>query len=331
MSRLGVIKRLGSAYLSYMRRVETVSHLPARVWLEPTPSCNFSCGYCPHGMEAPTPNGLMKMELFHKIISELEGSVNDVNLFHRGESLIHPRLPEMVETLTRKGIKSRLHTNAGLLTEDRARALIEAGLSYISFSVDGYTKEVYEKNRIGGDFDTTMANIHGLLELKKKLGKGPFTIVQVMELSEEAQGKEERLAAFRKNFEGLPLDRFVVRTPHNWAGDLSQFGEGLNAQPSARFTPCTFLWYSMTILYDGEVAACPQDFFCKIKVGNVAVDSVASVWNNEAMRGLRRRMRERNVNALSPCDTCDMLTRKTVLGAPVNYLSTFIRDNLLIK
>ena len=273
----------------------------------------------------------MKMELFHKIIGELEGSVNDVNLFHRGESLIHPRLPEMVETLTRKRIKSRLHTNAGLLTADRAKALIESGLSYISFSVDGYTKEVYEKNRIGGDFDTTIANIRGLLDLKKKTGKGPFTIVQVMELGEEAEGKEERLAAFRKNFEGLPLDRFVVRTPHNWAGDLSRFGDGLNARPDARFTPCTFPWYSMTILYDGEVAACPQDFFCKIKIGNVAADSIAGVWNNEAMRALRRRMRERDVAGLSPCDTCDMLTRKTVAGIPVNYLATFIRDNLLIK
>jgi radical SAM protein with 4Fe4S-binding SPASM domain len=282
-------------------------------------------------MEAPIPKGLMKMELFHKIIGELEGEVNDVNLFHRGESLIHPRLPEMVETLTRKRIKSRLHTNAGLLTEDRAKALIEAGLSYISFSVDGYTKEVYEKNRIGGDFDTTIANIRGLLALKKKMGRGPFTIVQVMEVGEDGQGKEARREAFRKNFDGLQLDRFVVRTPHNWAGDLSQFGEGINGKPGVRFTPCTFLWYSMTILYDGEVAACPQDFFCKIKVGNVAVDSVASVWNNEAMRGLRRRMGERNVNGLSPCDTCDMLTRKTVMGAPVNYLGTFIRDNLLIK
>ncbi len=331
MSRLDIIRRLGSAYLSYLRRVETVSHLPARVWLEPTPSCNFSCGYCPHGTEADIPKGLMKMELFHKIIGELEGSVNDVNLFHRGESLIHPRLPEMVETLTRKGIKSRLHTNAGLLTEDRAKALIETGLSYISFSVDGYTKDVYDKNRRGGDFAETVANIRRFLELKKNAGKGPFTIVQVMEVGEDGEGKDGRREAFRKNFEGLPLDRFVVRTPHNWAGDFSEFGRGIDGNPNVRFTPCTFLWYSMTILYDGEVAACPQDFFCKIKVGNVAVDSVAHVWNNEAMRGLRRRMRERDVSGLSPCDTCDMLARKTVMGAPVNYLATFIRDNLLIK
>lgn len=331
MSRFDVIKRLGSAYLSYVRRVETVSRLPARVWLEPTPSCNFACGYCPHGTEAETPKGLMKMELFHKIIDELEGSVNDVNLFHRGESLIHPRLPEMVETLTRKGIKSRLHTNAGLLTEDRAKALVEAGLSYISFSVDGYTKDVYDKNRRGGDFDTTVANIRRFLELKKSAGKGPFTIVQVMEVGEKADGKEQRREKFRANFDNLPLDRFIVRIPHNWAGDFEEFGKGLNGKPDIRFTPCTFLWYSMTILYDGEVAACPQDFFCKIRVGNVANDSIASVWNNEAMRNMRRRMKERDVEGLSPCDTCDMLTRKTVMGAPVNYLGTFIRDNLFIK
>lgn len=327
---MGAVESLGRVYLSYIRRAERVNQLPTRVWIEPTAACNFSCGHCPHGTGADIPKGLMKMELFTRIIDELAGSLNDVNLFHRGESLIHPRLADMVEYCSARGLHTRLHTNAGLLTEERAMALIEAGLSYISFSVDGYSRDVYNKNRIGGDFDETVANIRRLLELKKEKGRGPFTIVQVMEIGEDEPGKEERREDFVKNFAGLGLDRFVVRTPHNWAGDFEQFGHGLNGR-SARFTPCTFLWYSMTIMFDGLVAACPQDFFRKIEVGSVADKSVAEVWNNEVLRGLRRRMGQRNVAGLSPCDQCDMLTRKTFMGAPVNYLSTFLRDNLLVR
>ncbi|MBI5814123.1 MAG: radical SAM protein [Nitrospinae bacterium] len=327
MSRLTSLARLSRVYISYLKRAEIAPHLPTRIWIEPTPSCNFHCGYCPNGMEdAKFDKGLMKMELFTRVIDELAGALNDVNLFHRGESLIHPKLNEMVRYCSDRGIKTRLHTNAGLLTGERAAKLIEAGLSYISFSVDGYTKEVYGKNRLGGDFDTTMENIRRFLAIKKEMGRGPFSIVQVMEVGEAPEGREARRSAFLENFNGLPLDRFVVRAPHNWAGDFSEYGRGVG---SGRFTPCTFLWYSMTIFFDGTVAACPQDFFGKIKIGSVADSSVASVWNGDAMRAMRRRMKDRAVAGLDPCATCDMLARKTILGVPVNYLGVFIKDNLL--
>ena len=130
-------------------------------------------------------------------------------------------------------------------------------------------------------------------------------------------------------FRGLPLDRFVVRTPHNWAGDFEEFGHGVGGSKS--FSPCTFLWYSMTIFFDGTVAPSPQDFFGKLAVGSDADTPVADIWNGEAMRKLRRRMKERNVVGLSPCDTCDILNRQNFMGVPTNYLTTFIKDNLLIR
>lgn len=326
------MKNLARLYLGYIRRSETVSQLPSRIWIEPTPSCNFKCGHCPSGMDINIPTGLMKFDLFKKIIDELEGSVYDVNLFHRGESVIHPKLGAMVAYCSGKGMHTRLHTNAGLLTRERARELIEAGLSYISFSVDGYTKQVYDKVRLGGDFDETIENILGFLALKKEYGENaPYSILQVMEIGEEADGKNQRRMEFRKKFAGTTLDRFVVRTPHNWAGDADEFGSGLNGASNEKFTPCTFLWYSMTVFFDGTVAACPQDFFGKIKIGNVTESSVASVWNNDAMREMRGRMKRSDVNGLEPCETCDILTRRTFMGVPTNYLTTFIKDNLLIK
>lgn len=332
MDKLHNIKNLLKLYSGYIRRRETVSQLPSRIWIEPTPSCNFKCGHCPNGMDEPFSTGLMKMELFKKIIDELEGSVYDVNLFHRGESLIHPKLSQMVAYCHQKGMRTRLHTNAGLLTKARARDLIEAGLSYISFSVDGYTKQVYDEVRLGGDFNETIENIKTFLKLKQEYrSAAPYSIVQVMEIGEEADGKNDRRKAFKKLFEKTALDRLIVRTPHNWAGDADEFGSGMNGVSHSRFTPCTFLWYSMTIFFDGTVAPCPQDFFGKIKIGNVAENSVASVWNNDTMIEMRARMKRRDVNGLAPCQTCDILTRRTFMGVPTNYLSTFIKDNLLVK
>jgi len=334
MGRISGALKLASLYRAYLTRSQTVGRLPTRVWIEPTPSCNFRCGHCPNGMSVKFPTGLMKMELFRRLVNQLDGATEEVNLFHRGESLIHPELEEMVAICAGKGMRTRLHTNAGLLTEDRARGLIKAGLSYISFSVDGYTKETYDKARLGGDFHETVANIQGFLRIKKEFGGAkPFTIIQVMELGEQEEGKELRRAEFKNLFHALPLDRFVVRTPHNWAGDAAKYGQGLaEGESSPRsITPCTFLWYSMTFFFNGTVAPCPQDFFGKLRVGDASKDPVSMIWNGEPQRRLRSLMKSGQVDELVPCRTCDILTRKTFMGVPSNYLSTFIKDNLLVR
>jgi len=325
--------KLARLYTAYLRRSRQVRQLPTRVWIEPTPSCNFRCGHCPNGAPIKFPTGLMKMDLFRSLIGQLEGATEEVNLFHRGESLIHPDLEEMVALCAERGMKTRLHTNAGLLTRERSRELIKAGLSYISFSVDGYTKPVYDKARLGGEFGQTMDNIQGFLQAKKESGAGkPFTIVQVMEIGEEREGVEARREEFKKQFDGLPLDRFVTRIPHNWAGDAEKFGKGIAGAPEKKpFTPCTFLWYSMTIFFNGTVAPCPQDFYGKLQVGDASLDPVARIWNGEPIQRLRGLMKSRDVDELVPCRTCDILTRKTFMGVPSNYLSTFIKDNLLVR
>jgi MoaA/NifB/PqqE/SkfB family radical SAM enzyme len=333
MGRISGALKLASLYRAYLGRRQTVGRLPTRVWIEPTPACNFRCGHCPNGSAVKFPTGLMKMELFNSIVDQLDGSAEEVNLFHRGESLIHPDLEEMVAICSQKGMRTRLHTNAGLLTEERSRGLIKAGLSYISFSVDGYGKETYEKARLGGDFHETMDNIQGFLRIKKEMRNvKPFTIIQVMELGEPEAGKETRRREFRNLFATLPLDRFVVRVPHNWAGAAARFGQGLaGAGSKTSITPCTFLWYSMTFFFNGTVAPCPQDFFGKLKVGDASKDPVARIWNGESLQRLRGLMKSGEVDDLIPCRTCDILTRKTFMGVPSNYLSTFIKDNLLVR
>ncbi len=313
-------------------RKETVSRLPSRVWIEPTPSCNFKCGHCPNGMDTKFPKGLMDFDLFKRIVDELEGHVYDVNLFHRGESLIHPDLEMMVEYCTQKGMFTRLHTNAGLMTEERAVNLIDAGLSYVSFSVDGYNKDIYDKVRLGGNFDETVLNIQNFLRAKERSGKTtPMTILQVMEIGENGVGKTTRRKVFKNKFKELPLDRFIIRTPHNWAGDASEYGEGVADTGQAKFTPCTFLWYSMTVFFDGTIVPCPQDFYGKLIMGDLKKQSVTEVWEGAELKEMRKRMRQCDVKGLAPCEKCDILTRKTFMGVPSDYLSTFLKDNLSLR
>ena len=124
----------------------------------------------------------MDWDLYKKIIDEAKGFVHDINLFLGGESLFHKRLPDMIRYARENGIGTRLSTNATVLTKDKAKAIIDAGLDFIIFSFDGYEKEVYEKIRVNASFEKTLANIKGFLEEKKRRGsRKPYVVFQVIE------------------------------------------------------------------------------------------------------------------------------------------------------
>ena len=89
-------------------------------------------------------------DIFKKNIEHLPYSIK---LNWRGEPLLHPKIADMVAFAKDIGVHEvQLNTNGLLLTKELAIDLAEAGLDRIIISMDGFTKETYEKIRRGGDF-----------------------------------------------------------------------------------------------------------------------------------------------------------------------------------
>ena len=70
-----------------------VPQLPVRLWIESTSRCNLKCGYCPNKDVVKEDHGFMDFGLFTSIIDQVSDHAYDVNLFHRGEPLMHPTAP----------------------------------------------------------------------------------------------------------------------------------------------------------------------------------------------------------------------------------------------
>jgi len=162
--------RLTKIFLSYFLKREVVGYMPLRLWIETTGRCNLKCAFCMNKDLPPDQKKDMDTPLYKKIIDEAAGDVYDVNLFHRGEPLLHPDIADMIAYAEERNIRTRIHTNATLLDEDLDSRIIYAGLDMISFSFDGYTAEEHEKNRKGADFKRTLENIKGFLKIKKEMG-----------------------------------------------------------------------------------------------------------------------------------------------------------------
>lgn len=316
--------------LSYWRKKTKLRYLPIRLWIEPTNICNLKCVMCPQSTDTSKRKGYMDFSLFKKIIDEAKRFIYDANLHHTGESLLHPQIFEMIRYAKSSGIYTRLHTNATLLTEEKSQRLIDSGLDFIAFSFDGYDRETYEKIRIGANFDNTLQNIKGFLSLKQSLSqKTPFTVFETMEFTETGSEENERKREkFKEELLSLYLNKFVVKYPHNWAGNYSGPEGSSDDYKRSNFSACTFPWYTLVIFWDGTVLPCPQDFYGKLKLGSVAKSPIVHIWNNSEIVNLRKKMGKALYKDLLPCRSCDMLWRRKFLGIPASNLKAFIRENL---
>lgn len=335
MKKLKHIGRLARIYWSYAVKKETQPlHLPIRFWIEPTNACNLRCVMCPNSLDrSDLKRGFMEPSLFRRVIDEIKDFAYDTSVHHRGESLLHPGIFKMIEYTTKMGIYTNLHTNATLLDENKSRIILESGLDLLSFSFDGYEKETYERIRVNSSFDKTLWNIIRFLEIKKENDKKkPFTILEMIEFNEDdAKGKEDIKRNFRQKFRFLPLDKFIVKPPHNWAGSFPL--EGSTPRPrllsrGAGFTLCTFPWFSLTVFWDGTVVPCPQDFYGEYPLGNVKESSIKEIWHGERLRLLRERMVKKNLEGIRCCSECDMIKRGTFLRVPTPNLKRFLNENL---
>jgi len=320
MVNLNHIIRLCDIYWSYaVKKAQKIKYMPYRLWIEPTSLCNLKCIMCPNKSLPRDQKGMMDVELFKKVIDEAKDFVHDVNIHHRGEALLHRNLYDMIRYAKNRGMILKLHTNATCLDEYHARNILESNLDYISFSFDGLDRETYEKYRAGASYDKTIENILGFLQLKKSLHTGrPFTVLELIDYSShDASYALNNLSVFKKQFDGLLLDKILVKKPHNFGGNV----DIKTSEDDTTYSPCTYLWHSLIVLWNGDVLPCTQDFYGKLALGNLKEQSLSEIFHGEKMTSLREKALNGSLQEVKPCSGCDMIRRRKILGIPVKSFS----------
>ena len=131
--------------------------------VEVTSRCNLNCPFCLVGMQnqlastehdlLPRGLGTMELDLYGKIVDDAVAfGIEKMQLHFQGEPLLHKSIADMVRTVKARGLETQMFTNGLPLTEAMAERLLDAGLDMLRFSVDGVSEEVYQKNRVGGQF-----------------------------------------------------------------------------------------------------------------------------------------------------------------------------------
>ena len=288
----------------------TLAHLPHTVVIELASGCNLRCVMCPHSFNHRWKDGVMDMKLFEKIVAEIGRYAFRVILQNRGEPLLNRHLPDMVKKCKDAGLDVSLNTNATLLKPDLAERLIFCGLDLIVFSFNGETREIHDAVSQTDSFDRMFANVIGFLEKKKQMqSKKPIARVQVLKFrgEEGEKGRYELGEAFKRRFDGLPLDVMSTMWAVNRAGDAKRAANIEIRPPRFNYLPCRWLWSEAVIFWDGKVLPCCNDFNEEYIIGDVSRESLAAIWNGERLVALRKALVEGRNAEVALCRDCDIL------------------------
>ena len=125
-------------------------------------ACNLRCPTCPagHTLRQKKDKGMMSLERFEKILVKINSetpNVAYVGLYNWAEPLLHPQLPEFLQTARRHEIRISLSTNLNI---GRNLDEIIAALPYsIRISVSGFTQDIYGRTHARGDIEKVKANL----------------------------------------------------------------------------------------------------------------------------------------------------------------------------
>ena len=152
---------------NHVRLHRPVTHL-AKVYIEPTIYCNLDCRTCIRNVWNEE-MGSMTEATYAQILDSLKSIEPRPAIFFGGlgEPLFHKDIADWIARAKAMGATVELITNATLLTEEKARALIASGLDNLWISIDGATPESYADVRLGAQLPLVIENVMRLRRLRK--------------------------------------------------------------------------------------------------------------------------------------------------------------------
>lgn len=323
------------ALRDYYREPDVVGP-PLFLQVEPTILCNLECSFCINPF-LPRERTSLTVEKFQRILDEVP-STTKISLVGIGESFMNKQLWTIVRLAKSRGIQIGTTSNGTFLTDRLLNEILESGLDWLNFSIDGATKETYERMRPGATFEKVLANIRHVVEALDGRSKPELAI---WFLSNRENIHE--LPAMVELVRALGISSLNTQGVHYWgsedwheranrANEVDDLCAVLietkrradcagihfqwhNFSEASAPRQCKWPWKGAYITADGFVTPCcengsdPQ----RINFGNVFEQRFEDIWNSEQYQAFRRELRS-PVARPSICVDCPSYHRTVSLS-----------------
>jgi len=258
---------------------------------------------CPHSLDDfKMEKGFFDFNLYKKIVEEgAKSGLRSLKLNIRGEPLINKHLVDMVAFAKDNGIlEVMFNTNGLLLTPQKTQELVEVHLDYLIVSIDGATKETYEKIRAGGDFDLLKNNLEYFVKYRRERSlRKPLIRLQYVEMRENTHEVSAYLEMWRDKVDVMTVNRYSnrVNCEARLVLDMKQIGRA----------NCYHPWRRMSIDWKGNAQICCGDWQNLCVLGNCREKTIYEMWHSEQFNEHRRKLKALRLDEIPCCRGCFVL------------------------
>ncbi|MBF0155163.1 MAG: radical SAM protein [Magnetococcales bacterium] len=276
---------------------------PREILIDITSHCDHSCAFCANS-KLPKRRA-MDPELVVRVLHEAyENGTRDVGLYATGEPFLVKRLPEYVALAKSIGYEYiYLTTNGATARPERAKAVIDAGLNSIKFSMHGGTRETYKAVHGKDDFDKVMANLKWVSEYRQSAGLN-FRIYVTMVINDRNRHEVELLRSLVTPY----IDEWDPHLLTNACGTMPENNDLGHIEPEnirgrTKSNVCFQPFKSFTVTPEGFLSACVLDYQAHLLVADLNKLSLKEAWNCPEYRRFRRLHMSGNVKDII-CQNC---------------------------
>ncbi len=289
-----------------------------KVHIELTSACNLNCSICFRNSWINEKQGLMSIEVTEKIYQSLIKLENleSAMFAGMGEPLLHDGICDVIDKVSRLGIKTEIVTNGTLMTAKTAERLIESGLTQLWISADD------SHLKSSGD-NILINNINYFNRIRKGKCKLGLTYVLVNPAPEDLKNIRsfaKYIKADEVNMSQIIPSELIENLEYNDSFPVGKrSSDDLFKQTKSRLNYCPFVEENnVFIKWNGDVVPCMQLlhssytylFKEKRKVmtysfGNILSNSLSDIWNSREYQEFRERVRNFDFPDCTLCNGCD--------------------------
>ncbi len=306
--------------------------------VEITTKCYLKCIMCESPHFPPEYKQNLSLEQFKTLI-DTTPSLKWINLTGEGSAFLNPDFMEMLRYVKGKGIYVDFSHDFFRLSLGQMIDLIDMGIERVYWSVDGCTKESYERIRVGADFAHVLANIQKFVGMKI-IKRRPLPELCVRYTFMKGNVHElpllipmlERIAP-AKEWGDQPAVNIVAlldfpETAHlvaevspetvalvnsqakkaGWTTYWSHVTHDESAKPPMHY--CTF-WSEPYVMVTGHVVPCcgvlmsnRRPFLEQHAFGNIRDLSLRNIWDTDRYQAFRRSVVSRTAPVPILCEGC---------------------------
>lgn len=269
--------------------------LPKSLNIELNNTCNQACVYCAfHGSCAinPPKPAVMELSLVKKILdkaAELGIGSKEVGFYLAGEVFLYKDFPEVIAYAKSKGFPYTFVTSNGALAKpDKLKAVIDAGLDSLRFSVNAGDRKSYKEIHQRDDFDTVVENLTFLRDYKKENNLDIATSVSCV-ITKKNYDERHKMKDFFSQFVDdvvlIPIGIERLKNREKFIGEYAIYEDKMTPNPDFI---CPMLFDTMYINAEGMVMPCcnAYDYDCTFADIKDNLD-LKGAWEGEVYRRYR--------------------------------------------